>query len=89
MPFYGDGRFDAVIDGNCLHCLIGADRARALVEVRRILRPSGVFVVSTMCGEPRSEEARARFHVRTRCLVQNGRPYRTLLPADEIVREMR
>jgi SAM-dependent methyltransferase len=89
MPFFGDGRFDAVIDGNCLHCVIGADRARCLAEVKRVLQPSGAFVVSSMCGAPKSDEARARYDARSRCLIADGRPYRSLIPADEIAGELR
>ena len=88
MPFFEDGRFDIVIDGSCLHCLIGDDRARCLAEVRRILRPDGVFVVSSMCGLPRSADAQARFDPRTGCLIENGEPYRTLKPLAEIELEL-
>lgn len=88
MPFYHDGSFDAVIDGNCLHCVIGPDRSRCLAEVRRILRPGGPFFVSSMCGEPKSDNARARFDAQNRRLVENGQPYRTLKPADELLKEV-
>lgn len=46
----GANSFDLVLDGHCLHCIIGADRARLLVEVYRILKPGGYFLVDTMCG---------------------------------------
>ena len=88
MPFYSDDRFDAVIDGNCLHCLIGVDRSKCLAEVRRILRPNGLFLGSSMCGEPKSEDVRARFDQQIQCLVENGQPYRTLKPAEEIIKEV-
>jgi ubiquinone/menaquinone biosynthesis C-methylase UbiE len=88
MPFFDDDRFDIVIDGSCLHCLIGDDRARCLVEVRRILRPDGVFIVSSMCGLPKSDDAQARFDPQTDCLIESGEPYRTLKPLAEIEREL-
>jgi SAM-dependent methyltransferase len=47
----GDGEFDAVVDGHCLHCIIGDDRARCFSAVRRVLKPGGTFVVLTMCGD--------------------------------------
>lgn len=53
MPFYAEGQMDVVIDRNCLHCIIGNDRVKCLTEVRRILRQGGVFVVNTMCGDPK------------------------------------
>lgn len=80
MPVFADAFFDIVFDGSCLHCLIGDDRDACLAEVRRILRPDGVFVVSSMCGEPRSADDQARFDPRTRCLMRDGHPYRTLKP---------
>jgi ubiquinone/menaquinone biosynthesis C-methylase UbiE len=80
MPSFEDGTFDAVIDGNCLHCVIGNDRARCLAEVRRVLRAGGIFVVSTMCGEPKSEEARAQFNPQAHLLMTDSIPYRTLKP---------
>lgn len=88
MPL-DDRSFDLVIDGNCLHCIIGDDRTRCLSEVSRVLRSGGTFVVSTMCGEPRSTEARERFDRPTGVLLERGRPYRTLKPREEIEAEVR
>ncbi len=88
MPFFAEQSFNIVIDGACLHCLIGNDRTLCLREVRRILRSDGVFVVSSMCGLPKSDDARARFDSLTGHLLQDGRPYRTLKPLAEIQREL-
>jgi ubiquinone/menaquinone biosynthesis C-methylase UbiE len=88
MPFYADGQFQAVIDGNCLHCIIGSDRALCLAEVRRVLRPRGVFVVNTMCGDPKSADTITKFNAQTRCLVKKGQAYRTLLQPEEIAHEI-
>ncbi|OWJ68230.1 class I SAM-dependent methyltransferase [Inquilinus limosus] len=88
MPVFADGIFDIVFDGSCLHCLIGDDRAACLAEIRRILWPDGVFVVSSMCGEPRSADARARFDPRARCLMRDGHPYRTLKPLSALEAEL-
>ena len=55
MPACSDGGFDAVIDGNCLHCLIGCDRAACRRRGSAAsTKADGVFIVSTMCGEPKS-----------------------------------
>lgn len=88
MAFIPDKSFGVVMDGSCLHCLIGSDRTRCLQEVRRILRRDGVFVVSSMCGLPKSEEAKARFDPANGQLLQNGRPYRTLKPLTDIECEL-
>jgi ubiquinone/menaquinone biosynthesis C-methylase UbiE len=78
MPCFSTGQFDAVIDGQCLHCLIGPDRTACLAEVRRILRPHGLFFVSSMVAPPKSAEAQARFDAEHGCLMRDGEPYRTL-----------
>jgi ubiquinone/menaquinone biosynthesis C-methylase UbiE len=88
MPFLAHRSTDVVIDGSCLHCLIGNDRSRCLQEVHRILRLEGIFVVSSMCGVPKSDEAKARFDPLTSQLSENGRPYRTLKPLPDLVQEL-
>ncbi|WP_225767737.1 class I SAM-dependent methyltransferase [Inquilinus sp. Marseille-Q2685] len=88
MPFFDDEAFDIVFDGSCLHCLIGDERALCLAEVRHILRIDGVFVVSSMCGEPKSDDAQARFDPETNCLIEDGEPYRTLKPLPELEHEL-
>ena len=88
MAFFPGGSFDIVIDGSCLHCLIGNDRTLGLREVRRILRSEGVFVVSSMCGLPKSDEARANFDPRDGHLLKDGRPYRTLKPLADLAGEL-
>jgi SAM-dependent methyltransferase len=84
-------RYELGIDGNCLHCLIGDDRRRCLAEVRRLLTVGGAFIVSSMCGEPRSEAARAMFDGLSRCLLDldDGRPTRTLASIDGLIGELR
>ena len=88
MPIFGEGMFEIVLDGNCLHCIIGEDRRRCLREVRRVLRRQGVFVVSSMCGTPKSDEIRQRYVEQARCLYLNGSPHRTLKPPEEIEQEV-
>ena len=88
MPWLADKFFDIVIDGACLHCLVGNDRIRCLQEIGRILRPEGVFVVSSMCGLPKSDEAKASFDPSNGHLLRDGRPYRTLKPLDALACEL-
>jgi SAM-dependent methyltransferase len=50
----GQERFDLIVDSHCLHCLIyDTDRARFFDNVRRLLQPSGAFVVETMARHAR------------------------------------
>lgn len=54
------GTFDLAVDGHCLHCIIEpADRKAFLENVRKLLKPGGLFVVMTMCA-PVNREAFAR-----------------------------
>jgi ubiquinone/menaquinone biosynthesis C-methylase UbiE len=52
LPF-GDGRFDVVTAGYLLHLLDRAQRAAALAEIARVLRPGGRVVAITV-GSRRS-----------------------------------
>ncbi len=47
---YSDDVFDVVYDSHLLHCIIGDDRAELFASVRRVLKPGGYFLVSTMCS---------------------------------------
>jgi ubiquinone/menaquinone biosynthesis C-methylase UbiE len=42
---FADSGFDGVLDGYCLHCVIGPDRAKVLAAARRVLRPGGLLHV--------------------------------------------
>lgn len=84
-----DGEYDVVIDGHCLHCIIGADRARVLANIRRAIVPGGALFVSTMCGEITIPELRACFDPITRCQIVDGVAYRFIGDAGEILDELR
>lgn len=88
MSCYATGSWDLVLDGKCLHCLIGDDRGICLREVHRLLVGGGTFVVSTMCDAPKSQDAIASFDAVSKCLVADGRPYRTLLPLADLCAEL-
>ncbi len=83
------GEYDVVIDGHCLHCIIGTDRTRMLANVRGALVPGGTFFVATMCGEISLPELRACFDPVTRCQVVDGIAYRFIGDASEILDELR
>ena len=45
----GLGRYDLVIDGHCLHCIVDPkDRASTLQHIREALKPDGQFWVDSM-----------------------------------------
>ena len=84
----GDATFDAVVDGHCLHCIIGDDRARCLRAVHRVLKPGGVFVVLTMCGEVIDAGILRLFDPVTKVVVVADRPTRYIGSANAIVAEV-
>ncbi len=44
--------FDLIIDGHCLHCIVGQEeRHQALSNIRRALKPHGFFVLETMIAK--------------------------------------
>jgi len=45
-----DASFDFVLDGHCLHCIIGEDRNTFLQTAWRCVKPGGFFLADTMCG---------------------------------------
>lgn len=53
-----DAAFDLAIDNHALHCLLGADRARFLREVARVLRGGGVLFSETMSREGELDPAK-------------------------------
>ena len=71
--------FDLVLDGHCLHCIIGDDRAALLANVHRVLKPEeGRFFVKTMCGDisaphmKLSEKLVRQFDPDSRCFVSES-----------------
>jgi 2-polyprenyl-3-methyl-5-hydroxy-6-metoxy-1,4-benzoquinol methylase len=52
MPEQPD-RYDLIIDGHCLHCLVlDEHRREALTAIHRLLKPEGLFLVETMISHP-------------------------------------
>ncbi|MCL2648462.1 MAG: class I SAM-dependent methyltransferase [Phycisphaerales bacterium] len=58
---------DVVIDGHCLHCLIGADRAVFFSNARKVLKPGGTLIIHTMCGDPVTQFGTLMWDPATRC----------------------
>jgi SAM-dependent methyltransferase len=83
------GDYDLVLDGHCLHCIIGDDRARLFANVHRALAPDGRFFVATMCGEITNPKLRATYDPVTRCQVVEGIAYRYIGDAAALLDELR
>lgn len=86
---WGDGTFDIVIDGHCLHCIIADDRPKVLSETHRVLKPGGLFYVNTMCGEPDDPEVAKDFDPESRCVVVGGVARRYLGRPEDILGEVK
>jgi ubiquinone/menaquinone biosynthesis C-methylase UbiE len=44
--------FDFILDGFCLHCLVGTDdRKKYLETAYRLLKPEGIFFVQAFCAD--------------------------------------
>jgi ubiquinone/menaquinone biosynthesis C-methylase UbiE len=50
---WADQSFSAVLDSATLHCILGEDRAQTFAEIKRVLKPCGVLLLSSMVGEPK------------------------------------
>lgn len=83
-----DSAFALIIDGSCLHCLVDDDRQLCFAEVRRLLKPGGLFVVSSMCGTPRYSEDIAAYDFGKHHLLREGQPWRTLRPLQALINEV-
>lgn len=84
----GDARFDLVVDGHCLHCIIGEDRASCLAAAWRVLKPGGSFVVLTMCGEVTNQKMLKSFDRERKVTLHQGQPTRYIGDVDAIVSEV-
>jgi ubiquinone/menaquinone biosynthesis C-methylase UbiE len=70
---FPDESFDIVLDGHCLHCIIGTDRRQCLSSALRVLRPWGYLLIRTKCNEvPWGLMQRGTFETETRCTVSTG-----------------
>jgi len=78
--------FDLIIDGLCLHCIVGQDRRQVISNLQFWLKPGGSIVVFTMCGEPKGKE-RADYDPDSRCAISGGIAVRYFAEADEIINE--
>lgn len=79
---------DAIIDGHCLHCIIGYDRAAFFAFAGMHVKKGGYLLVDTMCGDPWMDEAKRHFDRTTRCIVYDNIAARYLGRPDDILKEV-
>jgi len=82
LSLFATGFFDLVYDGNCVHCLIGESREKAFREAFRVLRPGGIFFVSSLCASGSSFPA--HFNAESGILFEGSTPYR-YIPTPELL----
>jgi SAM-dependent methyltransferase len=78
---------DLVLDGHCLHCIIGVDRTVFLRNARHCLKVGGLFHVNTMCGDPAPPVDKG-FDPSSRNVISNGVARRYLGKPESIVAEV-
>ncbi|WP_144136308.1 class I SAM-dependent methyltransferase [Kosakonia radicincitans] len=83
-----DSMFALIVDGSCLHCLIDDARQLFFAEVRRLLKPAGRVVISSMCGIPQYSEDRTAYDPVRHHLLKEGQPWRTLKPLPDLIHEI-
>ncbi|WP_261160363.1 class I SAM-dependent methyltransferase [Serratia fonticola] len=88
LDIFGPQRFDMVYDGSCLHCLIGEQRQLCFKHIQRIMTSDGIFIISSMCGEPKRSHDRENYDAEHYQLYEDGRPWRTLMPLDLLREEL-
>ncbi|WP_010587128.1 class I SAM-dependent methyltransferase [Schlesneria paludicola] len=87
MHFAEDEYFDIVLDGHCLHCIIGDDRRDFFSESWRVLKPGGRLLIDTMCG-PVIGNQLSSYDPKTQCLISDGIATRYFGLPEEIEKEV-
>ncbi len=72
LDIWPEDTFDLVLDGHCLHCIIGQDRVRFFQEARRVLRPAGKMLILTMAGDASRVPMGGCYDPETRCQLVDG-----------------
>jgi len=87
MRFVEDGYFDIVLDGHCLHCIIGDDRRAFFCESLRVLKPGAWLLIDAMCGPVISSKL-SGYDPKTKCTIHDGIATRYLGLPEEIEKEV-
>jgi SAM-dependent methyltransferase len=70
--------FDLIIDGNCLHCIIGDSRKIFLKNVHDLLVDNGIFFISSLCSKTEQNQI----------LMHDDIPYRFIPTPESITNEL-
>ncbi len=94
LASYPDSFFDFVFDGECLHCVIGSDRAICLANVFRVLKRGGLFYVQGNCmdetlKDPLNVSPDFCFDPQSQYLMRKGIPYYHLSRKEELLEGIR
>ncbi len=73
-------QFDLIVDGNCLHCVVGERRQVFLANVRSLLAPGGTFFVSSLCTKEGENSV---------ITLREGIAYRHVLAVPSLLEELR
>ncbi|MFN8671988.1 MAG: methyltransferase domain-containing protein [Candidatus Sericytochromatia bacterium] len=88
LNLYENNFFDCVIDGYCLHCIIGGDRKTFFQEIKKVLKKQGLFVIRSICNDPVSEMATKQFDSQTRLLMNGDIATRYMALEDDLKKEV-
>ena len=83
---YADASFDLVLDGYCLHCIIGGDRLKFYAAARRVLKPGGLLHINTMWDDG-ALSTLSGFDPETHCQIWDGIALRYFGLPDELLAE--
>jgi SAM-dependent methyltransferase len=89
MDALSSSTFDQVIDGHCLHCIIGDDRLACMRAVHRLLKPGGRFIILTMCGEVTNPRMKGDFDPATGIVSLKGLPVRFIGTHEGLIDEVK
>ena len=89
LPAIADVSFDIALDGHCFHCIIGSDRSQFLQTAHRILKPSGILIINTMCNQvPKNAKWLDQFDPKSRCLMHGDIATRYIGDSNDILQEI-
>ena len=73
-------KFDLIVDGNCLHCIVEDDRKNFLHNVRAMLKSHGILFISSLCRKDEGPPV---------TVSKAGEPYRSIPSPDSLLKEIR